>query len=197
MRGAHTAFIQKNPVFAEWAGESKFDCERSELEDFKTNYHPFRGVGTHKEAYARGLSKPAKLALGRLKTDNSAVFLLCGGDAPIDFILVKRTGTKKGCSASYGDAKHISKNAANSKFSTEATKVDRKAADVHPALKRELKTEFGLDLSDSYTTMIVTNSSKHKDSDQCTFLSPSTFSCFPWSNILFADSDTPRPDATS
>lgn len=165
-------------------GSMRFKGRRRALAFPKNHYHPFKGLGSHDKACAGPLSDETLKALQNLAVGDG-VLLWCGGDAPLDFILLVRS-TENRLRAVYGDAKHFSdpREGPNKQVHDD---VERKAAMVHEGLTRELLTQKQWALEELFSVFLITNGKAPKSNPPAVkVLCPETFEFSPWTDLLYA-----------
>jgi hypothetical protein len=164
----------------EWLPRTQFLLRNgcSVLAGPKLNYHPFKHAASHDEACEGSLSADVVSLLETLQRGD-ALWLCCGGDAPIDYILIVRNDDET-VEVRFMDAKHCS--GASDFSSAERREMRRKAKMVHGGLMREVQKKLPqvtvADFTDAHL-LIVRNVASPDD------LSPATFRWQPWSSIMF------------
>jgi hypothetical protein len=123
------------------------------------------------------------LLLKNLKL-GEALWLCCGGDAPMDYILIVRNDDNT-VEVRFMDAKHCSR--ASDFTSAVRREMRRKAEMIHGGLMRELPKHLAgvavTRFADAHL-LIVRNVASPDD------LSPATFRWQPWSSMMFLEGTT-------
>jgi hypothetical protein len=177
------------------------EFRRDALQEPKTHYHPFVRLKSHKSACAGKLSVPFLNAVLHMR-EGEGVLFWCGGDAPVDYVLVIKYAQGK-CRIQYADAKHkTNRNGAEKSLRVEAKAVYEKAQMVHAGLKRELQKEVtaggaNLVVDDKFSVSIVTNLRDTESRyENVIIIGPATFKFEPWTSLLYESSSIPEKDTS-
>jgi hypothetical protein len=162
-----------------WLGTLRFELTAlTELESGPRYLHPF-------ELKSDELSAPFVEELKKLKV-NTGMFVHCGGNVPIDLILIVRTSATT-FAARYCDGKHKAPTSKDGQCVTAAvlTKLVAKSEAIHLKLTRKFRTVHKDWTLEAFDATHVTAITKDEESDNRT-INPATFTWHPWSHILFA-----------
>ena len=131
------------------------------LSSSKPNRHPLTTITGDR------LSEEFNAKLEELQEMNDAIFLHCGGEAKIDFLLLKVTdvvGTVRTLAVRFADAKHAQvTNSTSTKkqtafyFADPLRDITAKALEVHAGLRSSLPKGYNLTAFEARHVLIVTN----------------------------------------
>ena len=151
----------------------------------KQHYQPFHPADNYKSACAGELSADVSELIDLLTEESTAVWMCCGGSAPIDYILVVRTKQGK-FELRFMDAKHKSR--VTELPSDERQSMIVKAKMVHGGLAHGIeKLLVGTVVApfEDDHLLIVSNVDR-----AAVDLSPATFDWHPWSKMMFLEGTT-------
>ena len=177
------------PPLAQWLPESQFVLRNgcSVLARPKLNYHPFQHAASHDKACEGNLSAEVVTLLKTLRP-GGALWLCCGGDAPLEYILIA-WNEDNAVEVRFMDAKHSSKVC---DFPTAVREEMQRAAEmVHTGLMKELPKHLTGMAATSFVSdhlLIIRNVDESRDN-----LSPATFQWQPWSSLMFLERTRPLP----
>ena len=174
----------KDPL-GQWLPKAQFTLLRSSvLSDPATRYNPFVGSVTQEEACKGDLTTEVEGYLAHLRK-GEAVWLRCGGRAPIDLILIHRED-KKTVNIRFMDSKHSTYADGRWIQSSREEMLD-KAKMVYDGLSSKIPLILkGTTVSPFHKSHLVLISNTQSRED----LSPATFKWHPWSQLLFLDGVT-------
>ena len=176
----HT-MLQKFPSAARenfgWVPKSRFELFYLRFTDTAGHYQPFDKHTTHENACNGKLSTEFLEQFER--ADGKAVFMQCGGSAPIDYILLYPLGKGNEWGAWFGDAKH----SVHLTTTYSYTDLKLKAQMVFDGLQRELtKLNPAIKLVGPPQCYVVTNC----PGKERYIIGPDTFQWVPWTTIAYA-----------
>ena len=125
-----------------------------------SNRHPFTSTKEDR------LSEEFNEKLNMLREKNDAIFLHCGGEAKLDFLLVKVIAVKgpvRTLTVRFADAKHAEGTTAESRRQTESyfadplEKLTTKGRKVHAGLRSVLPKGYNLSAFEARHVLMVTN----------------------------------------
>jgi hypothetical protein len=149
------------------------------LSDALGRYNPYDMLETHHVARTKAKLNPEFLLQVGALAVGGGVWLHCGGNAPIDFILVVRLDVQRYC-LRFMDAKHTTVG-----NTPDAQDVIGKARENHAAIAAKMEAQVAnakiVDAFDEAHVLVLTNAA----ADRPNLLGPKQFHWRPWSDILF------------
>jgi len=148
-------------------------------------YFPFDTLGTHKTACAGSLAKEVIEHVRTCIEHKGVLFIHCGGNAPLDFIVLYHTAKKK-LAVWMADAKNTT--------STQPLELEHgfieKAKQVFEGIRKQCGEVLSCEIGEANCKIcVITNAKNVRPKDGLVVINQSNFDLAPWNRILF----TPAP----